>query len=246
MIAFQIYVTSLFVILCACARLEPPADIDCRSSGQLATPRWLGALKAPLAASSGRAAPLHPSSPKWSAAPSYREINFASSERRALAIGAINGLRLLSWWAVVPSAGTTSAATHSSLACSALLRQRADGRAACACLAQPDDSDLSESPRTVRFNHHGDAKYFPDIPTVHCQVPQNQGYLLLSICLQRAGSGLASNTLWNALRRLLWFCDADSVFMTACNHIVKCATVIFVFYFQFLRLFSINLFVCLW
>lgn len=59
------------------------------------------------------------------------------------------------------SAGIMSAATHFYLlAYLVLLRRCTDGRAGCAHLAKPDDSDLLVSPSAVRFNRHGDAQQF--------------------------------------------------------------------------------------
>ena len=48
MIAFQILVTKLFVLLCACARLEPPADMDCKKLQPVSDSTVIQSLKSPF------------------------------------------------------------------------------------------------------------------------------------------------------------------------------------------------------
>lgn len=134
---------------------------------------------------------------------------------------------------VVSSAGTAWAATHSSLAYLVLQRQCTDGRAACACLAQPDDSDLLESLRAVRFSHHGDAKDFLTSPV--CPPPSHTGRRSMFFSL-----GL--NTPLNVLHCLLWFnvhnCMTNPKVFNYCSNICPQSQIL---HFAF----SIYLFVCM-
>lgn len=123
------------------------------------------------------------------------------------------------------SAGSTSAATHSSLAYVVPPRQRADGGAGC---AQPDDSDLSLSPGLSG--------------SITMVMPMSSSpvlSVLQSHVVFLSQTECRYQQIWNVVHCLLWF--AELMFMIAWWITSNC---IMWLYFQFLRI-SINLFVCL-
>lgn len=126
------------------------------------------------------------------------------------------------------SAGTAPAATHFyPPACLVLLRQCTDGRAGCARLSQPGDSDLLVSPRAVRSHHHGDARTVPHQSCSSSAKPRRSAALFFSLFTRK-------NYDRREITGFIVF-SADGCM----KNILQCANVMF----GLLLLFSISLFV---